>query len=329
VDGRGGCDVGGGGSVVWQVKGLQPASHFDLLSLPLVTCIEQALAHGGVARWGNLLRESLLWLFYGFSQGPIHRAEHLATAFALTAASSCSSAPVATLGVVGGAPMLAVDRAGQEVELVPLDMVRMGPEAWSTNRQMQMLTCFGICGPQCAQHCEDNYDKCISVSTHMWPCIACARARACGSSGARPPAPAFPSPALVLRALGRATLRSPSITRSTRTTRLSRRPVGSTGAGQTWTVARGTATELVIFLAATELVNFCVSLAGQLVLPLRAHVSHGLEEEERRSRCINILRFDSVPRNLFDVVSRNEGAKPPKAGGRDAWDTRPCGSLQK
>ena len=74
-----------------------------------------------------------------------------------------------------GAPMLAVDR--EAMELVPVDMVRRGPEAWSTNPQMQMLTCFGVCGPECAAHCEDNYQKCISVSTGKFD-VAMHRSRA-------------------------------------------------------------------------------------------------------------------------------------------------------
>ena len=72
--------------------------------------------------------------------------------------------PVATLGMERGMPMLAVYPAGEEVELVePAGMLRRGPEAWSSNRQMQMLTCFGICGPECQAHCEANYQQCVRV----------------------------------------------------------------------------------------------------------------------------------------------------------------------
>ena len=90
----------------------------------------------------------------------------VAVSLAIVAVSSGSPdpLPVVTLEMERGMPMLAVYPAGKDAELVePAGMLRRGPEAWSSNRQMQMLTCFGICGPECQAHCETNYQQCVRV----------------------------------------------------------------------------------------------------------------------------------------------------------------------
>merc|ERR1712216_437578 len=87
----------------------------------------------------------------------------VAASLAVIAVSHNSASPAARLGILR--PMLAVGRPDGEVGLAPVNsMMRAGPEYLSPNPQMQMLSCFGICGAQCQEYCKNNWLMCTKNS---------------------------------------------------------------------------------------------------------------------------------------------------------------------